>query len=320
MAKLDGKVAVVTGASSGIGEASAEALAAQGAAVVVAARREDRLTDLVGRIRGGGGRVLAAVCDVTDESQAHGLIRKAEEEFGSVDILVNNAGVMLLSNVGKGLSDEWRQMFDVNVMGLLYATDAAIEVMKRQGGGHLVNISSRRRQEGHPRLERGLRRVQVRRRRHLGGPAAGAPARQHKGHHHRAGCRRDRTDDPHHRRRRQREPRRPAEPGDLAGRRHRQRRHLRRHPAGARERKRDPDPTHPTARVARSGFAYACQHARLSLVSTLRLTPSLVSTAPPSGRRLVRKSSWGVATSVQPYRRGRRFVCTLQSRGLNPKS
>jgi NADP-dependent 3-hydroxy acid dehydrogenase YdfG len=142
MAKLDGKVAVVTGASSGIGEATAEALAAEGAAVVVAARREDRLSDLVGRIRGEGGRVLAAVCDVTEESQAHGLIRKAQEEFGSVDILVNNAGVMLLSKVGKGLSDEWRQMFDVNVMGLLYATDAAIEVMKRQGGGHLVNVSS----------------------------------------------------------------------------------------------------------------------------------------------------------------------------------
>src|SRR5215212_4036266 len=142
MTKLDGKVAVVTGASSGIGEATAEALAAEGAAVAVAPRSEVRLTDLVGRIRGNGGRVIAAVCDVTDESQAHGLIRKAEEEFGSVDVLVNNAGVMLLSNVGKGLSDEWRRMFDVNVMGLLYTTDAAIEVMKRQGGGHLVNISS----------------------------------------------------------------------------------------------------------------------------------------------------------------------------------
>ena len=142
MAKLDGKVAVVTGASSGIGEATAEALAAEGAAVVVAARREDRLTDLVERIRGDGGRVLAAVCDVTDESQAHGLIRQAVEEFGRVDILVNNAGVMLLSSVGKGLSEDWRRMFDVNVLGLLYTTDAAIETMKNQDGGHLVNISS----------------------------------------------------------------------------------------------------------------------------------------------------------------------------------
>jgi NADP-dependent 3-hydroxy acid dehydrogenase YdfG len=142
MPKLDGKVAVVTGASSGIGEATAEALAAEGAAVVVAARREERLADLTRRIEEGGGRVLAATCDVTDEAQAHGLIRRAEDEFGRVDILVNNAGVMLLSTVGKGLSDEWRRMFDVNVLGLLYATDAAIETMKRQGGGHLVNVSS----------------------------------------------------------------------------------------------------------------------------------------------------------------------------------
>ena len=142
MAKLDGKVAVVTGASSGIGEATAEALAAEGASVVVAARREERLADLSKRIEGNGGRVLAAACDVADEGQAHGLIQKAEEKFGRVDILVNNAGVMLLSTVGKGLSEEWRQMFDVNVLGLLYTTDAAIETMKRQGSGHLVNISS----------------------------------------------------------------------------------------------------------------------------------------------------------------------------------
>ena len=142
MPKLDGKVAVVTGASSGIGEATAEALAAEGAAVVVAARREERLADLTKRIEAGGGKVLAATCDVTDEAQAHGLIRKAEDEFGRVDILVNNAGVMLLSTVGKGLSEEWRRMFDVNVLGLLYTTDAVIETMKKQGGGHLVNVSS----------------------------------------------------------------------------------------------------------------------------------------------------------------------------------
>jgi NADP-dependent 3-hydroxy acid dehydrogenase YdfG len=143
MAKLDGKVAVITGASSGIGEATAESLATEGASVVVAARREDRLEDLVERINGkNGGKALAITCDVTDEEQAHALIRRAKDEFGRVDILVNNAGVMQLSKIQRGLSDEWRTMFEVNVLGLLYATDAAIEVMKEQGSGHLVNISS----------------------------------------------------------------------------------------------------------------------------------------------------------------------------------
>ncbi len=142
MAKLDGKVAVITGASSGIGEATAEALAAEGAAVVVAARREDRLNDLVDRIEGDGGKVLPVACDVTDEEQAHALIQRAKDELGSVDILVNNAGVMQLSKIEKGLSDEWRAMFDVNVMGLLYVTDAAVQVMKEQGSGYVVNISS----------------------------------------------------------------------------------------------------------------------------------------------------------------------------------
>jgi NADP-dependent 3-hydroxy acid dehydrogenase YdfG len=142
MAKLDGKVAVVTGASSGIGEATVRSLAAEGTAVVAGARRKERLDGLVEEVTQGGGKAIAVECDVTDEEQAHALIQRAIEEFGRIDVLVNNAGVMLLSTVGKGLSDQWRQMFEVNVMGLLYATDAAISVMKEQGSGHLVNISS----------------------------------------------------------------------------------------------------------------------------------------------------------------------------------
>jgi NADP-dependent 3-hydroxy acid dehydrogenase YdfG len=142
MAKLDSKVVVITGASSGIGEATAEALAEEGATVVVAARREERLSELVERLNGDGGKALAVECDVTDEEQAHALIQRAKDEFGQVDILVNNAGVMQLSKIEKGLSDEWRTMFDVNVMGLLYTTDAAVQVMKEQGSGHLVNVSS----------------------------------------------------------------------------------------------------------------------------------------------------------------------------------
>jgi NADP-dependent 3-hydroxy acid dehydrogenase YdfG len=142
MARLDGKVAVITGASSGIGEATAEALAAEGATVVVAARREDRLNELVERIENSGGRTFAVSCDITDEAQVHDLVRRAVEGFGRIDILVNNAGVMLLSRIERGLSDQWRQMFEVNVMGLLYATHAAIGHMKEQGSGHLINISS----------------------------------------------------------------------------------------------------------------------------------------------------------------------------------
>ena len=139
---LNGKVAVVTGASSGIGEATVRSLAGEGAAVVAGARRKERLDGLVEEVTRDGGKAIAVECDVTDEQQAHALVDRAIEEFGKIDILVNNAGVMLLSKVEKGLSDEWRQMFDVNVLGLLYATDAAVEAMKRQGSGHIVNVSS----------------------------------------------------------------------------------------------------------------------------------------------------------------------------------
>src|SRR3712207_6614211 len=142
MAKLDGKVAVVTGASSGIGEAAVRSLAAEGAAVVVGARRKGRLDGLVEEVAKEGGKATAVSCDVTDEEQAQGLVQRAVEEYGRIDIVVNNAGVMLLSEVGKGLSDQWRTMFEVNVLGLLYATEAAIRVMKEQGSGHLVNVSS----------------------------------------------------------------------------------------------------------------------------------------------------------------------------------
>ncbi|MCG6134620.1 MAG: SDR family NAD(P)-dependent oxidoreductase [Nostoc sp. LLA-1] len=140
--KLDGKVAIITGASAGIGEATAIALAVEGAKVVIAARRGDRLEALAQKIATNGGQALPIVTDITDETQANNLIHKANAEFGRVDILVNNAGIALTGNIDGGNTSDWRRMFDVNVFGLLYATHAVLPIFKAQGVGHIVNISS----------------------------------------------------------------------------------------------------------------------------------------------------------------------------------
>ncbi|MFS0516026.1 SDR family oxidoreductase [Nostoc sp. UIC 10607] len=140
--KLEKKVAIITGASSGIGEATAIALAAEGAKVVIAARRSDRLEALAKRIESSGGQALPIVTDITDETQANNLIQKANAELGRVDILVNNAGIALTGNIDGGNTSDWRRMFDVNVFGLLYATHAVLPIFKAQSGGHIVNISS----------------------------------------------------------------------------------------------------------------------------------------------------------------------------------
>ncbi|KJH69487.1 SDR family NAD(P)-dependent oxidoreductase [Aliterella atlantica] len=140
--KLDGKVALVTGASSGIGEATAIALATEGAKVAVSARRSDRLESLVKRIADSGGQALPIVADVADEKQAQDMVSKTQAEFGRVDILVNNAGVMLLGTIDGANTEDWRRMVNTNILGLLYATHAALTIMKSQGEGHIVNISS----------------------------------------------------------------------------------------------------------------------------------------------------------------------------------
>lgn len=141
-AKLDGKVAIITGASSGIGEATALALAAEGAKVVIAARRAERLDALVKRIEASGGKALPIVTDITDETQANNLVQKTNAELGRVDILVNNAGVALTGNIDGGNTNDWRKMFDVNVLGVLYATHAVLPIFKAQQTGHIINISS----------------------------------------------------------------------------------------------------------------------------------------------------------------------------------
>jgi NADP-dependent 3-hydroxy acid dehydrogenase YdfG len=139
---LDGKVVAITGASSGIGEATAVALAAEGAAVALGARREDRLKDLAQRIEADGGRALAVEVDVADEASARSFVERAHSELGSLDVLVNNAGVMLLGPIEGANLEHWRRMVDVNVLGLLYCTHAALPLMREAGGGMIVNISS----------------------------------------------------------------------------------------------------------------------------------------------------------------------------------
>ncbi len=139
---LSGRVVAVTGASSGIGEATALACARARAAVALAARRMDRIEALAEQIAGEGGTALALQTDVSDEQQAGALVSRTRQELGRLDVLVNNAGVMLLGPIAGADTEEWRRMIDVNLYGVLYCTHAALPVMIEQGSGHIVNVSS----------------------------------------------------------------------------------------------------------------------------------------------------------------------------------
>ena len=136
---LEGRRILITGASSGIGEATAEAIVAEGGAVALGARRKDRLDDLAGRL---DGMALAIEADIADERQAERLVADATEQLGGLDGLVNNAGVMLLGLIQGADTSEWRKMVDVNLLGLLYCTNAALPVMREGGGGDVVNVAS----------------------------------------------------------------------------------------------------------------------------------------------------------------------------------
>lgn len=140
--KLAGKVALVTGASSGIGEATALALAEHGAAVALVARRKDRLDELAGKIEGMGGKVAVIVSDLSQPGQARDVMRTAIRVFSRLDILVNNAGVMLLGPLSGGDPSDLTRMMDLNVTALMHLSQAALDVMKPQKSGHIVNISS----------------------------------------------------------------------------------------------------------------------------------------------------------------------------------
>jgi NADP-dependent 3-hydroxy acid dehydrogenase YdfG len=142
MKRLDGRVALVTGASSGIGEATAMALAEAGARVAIAARRRDRLEALAGRLAGLGAEPLVLEADLIDEHVAQRIVHDAEARFGRLDILVNNAGVMYLEPVAEADLGRWRRMLELNVLSLIASTQAALAGMRERRDGHIVNIAS----------------------------------------------------------------------------------------------------------------------------------------------------------------------------------
>jgi NADP-dependent 3-hydroxy acid dehydrogenase YdfG len=142
MRALEGRRVLITGASSGIGEATAEAIVREGGAVAIGARRKERLDDLASRLADAGGTAVAIQADVADEAQANALVSQAADELGGLDGLVNNAGLMLLGLVQGADTDEWRRMIGVNLLGLLYCTHAAVPIIRDGGGGDVVNVSS----------------------------------------------------------------------------------------------------------------------------------------------------------------------------------
>jgi NADP-dependent 3-hydroxy acid dehydrogenase YdfG len=139
---IQGKVIVITGASSGIGEATARHLAAQGGHVVLGARRKERLEKIVAEIRQAGGKAEAIACDVTNRADVEALIEGAVKAFGHIDVLVNDAGLMPLSPLDQLKVGEWERMVDVNLKGVLYGIAAALPHFKKQNRGHFINISS----------------------------------------------------------------------------------------------------------------------------------------------------------------------------------
>jgi NADP-dependent 3-hydroxy acid dehydrogenase YdfG len=142
MNHLEGKVVVITGASSGIGAVSAQALAARGATIVAAARGQEALDQLVADIEKAGGTAVARLTDVADAQDVQALADFAVERFGRIDVLVNNAGLMLFSFWKDGAIDDWNRMIDVNIRGYLNGVHAVLPVMLRQKSGHILNMDS----------------------------------------------------------------------------------------------------------------------------------------------------------------------------------
>ncbi|MCI3920783.1 SDR family oxidoreductase [Paenibacillus sp. TRM 82003] len=142
MTAIHGKVVLITGASSGIGEATARFLASQGAHVVMGARRLERLEALASAIRADGGSAEYQALDVTALDQMEAIVHLAHTKFGRLDVVVNNAGVMPLSSLDALKVDEWNRMIDVNIRGVLHGIAAGLPLMREQGFGHFVNVAS----------------------------------------------------------------------------------------------------------------------------------------------------------------------------------
>lgn len=139
---LEGRVALITGASSGIGAATARVLAAAGAKVAITARRTQRLEELSAELKKTGADVLTIVADLVHEGENRRIVAETEAHFGRLDILVNNAGVMHLSPIDAADAADWRRMLELNVLGLMVSSQAALPGMRQRGDGHIVNISS----------------------------------------------------------------------------------------------------------------------------------------------------------------------------------
>ena len=142
MSEIENKVVIITGASSGLGEATARKLAKQGAKLMLAARREDRLKELVADIEKDGGTAKYQVTDVTNRHGVEELAQATKQAYERIDVLVNNAGLMPLSPLAANKVEEWEKMVDVNIKGVLYSIAAVMPTMLQQESGHIVNISS----------------------------------------------------------------------------------------------------------------------------------------------------------------------------------
>lgn len=142
MPEIQNKVVIITGASSGLGEATARRLAKNGAKLMLAARREERLQKLVAEIEKNGGTAKYQVTDVTDRSQVEELAKSTHLAYERIDVLVNNAGLMPLSPLDETKVDEWDKTIDVNIKGVLYGIAAVLPIMRQQKSGHIINLSS----------------------------------------------------------------------------------------------------------------------------------------------------------------------------------